>query len=94
MLFQDWFLLWDNTPVHTSATVQKYLAEKGIKTLRHPPYSPDLAPADLFIFPRVKSKLAGLLMNQESFQKSWKGGHPYHPQGQLCRRLLAVDGAK
>ncbi len=42
----------------------------GVKTLRHPPYSPDLAPADFFLFPRVKSELAGLSMNQETFQKS------------------------
>ncbi len=50
--------------------VQEYLAVKGVKTLRHPPYSPDLAPADFFLFPRVKSELAGLSVNQETFQKS------------------------
>jgi histone-lysine N-methyltransferase SETMAR len=73
MSYQDWFLHWENAPVHTAATVQEYLAAKGIKTLRHPPYSPDLAPADFFLFPRVKSELAGLSMNQETFQKSWEG---------------------
>ncbi len=29
-------------------------------TIRHPPYSPDLAPADFFLFLRVKSELEGL----------------------------------
>jgi hypothetical protein len=28
---------------------------------------------DIFLFPRVKSELAGLSMTQESFQKSWEG---------------------
>jgi histone-lysine N-methyltransferase SETMAR len=73
MAFQDWFLHWDNAPVHTAATVQEYLAAKGIKTLRHLPYSPDLAPADFFLFPRVKAELAGLSLKEETFQKSWEG---------------------
>jgi hypothetical protein len=47
MASQDWFLHWDNAPVHTAATAQEYLAGKGAKTLRHPPYSPDLHPGGL-----------------------------------------------
>jgi histone-lysine N-methyltransferase SETMAR len=66
-------LHWDNAPAHTAATFQEYLVAKGVKTLRHPPDSPDLAPADFFLFPRVKTELAGLSMNQETFQKSWEG---------------------
>jgi histone-lysine N-methyltransferase SETMAR len=46
---------------------------KGVKTLGYPPYSPDLTPADFFLFPWVKTKLAGLSMNQETFQKNWEG---------------------
>jgi histone-lysine N-methyltransferase SETMAR len=68
MASQEWFLHWDNALVHTAAT-----AAKGVKMLRHPPYLPDLAPADFFLFPRVKTELAGLSVNQEAFQKSWEG---------------------
>ena len=31
----------------------------GIKTVRHPPYSPDLAPCDFCLFPKLKEKLRG-----------------------------------
>ena len=31
----------------------------GIKTVRHPPYSPDLAPCDFWSFPKLKEKLRG-----------------------------------
>ena len=31
----------------------------GIKTVRHPPYSPDLAPCDFWLFPKLKEKLRG-----------------------------------
>jgi hypothetical protein len=34
--------------------VHDFLARKGIPVLEHPPYSPDLAPADLWLFPKVK----------------------------------------
>ncbi len=63
----------DNATVHAAATVQDYLAAKGIKTIRHPPYSPDLASADFFLFPKVKSELAGLSLTQGTFQKTWDG---------------------
>ena len=55
----EWFLPWDNAPVHTAKVVQEFLTKKNIKTIDHPPYSPDLAPADYFLFPRVKSELSG-----------------------------------
>ena len=29
------------------------------RTLEHPPYSPDLAPADFYLFPRLRSALKG-----------------------------------
>ncbi len=73
MSSQEWFLHRDNAPVHTAATVKDYLTAKGIKTIRHPPYSPDLAPADFFLFPKVKSELAGLSLTQGTFQKTWDG---------------------
>ena len=31
----------------------------GMKTVRQPPYSPDLAPCDFCLFPKLKEKLRG-----------------------------------
>ena len=31
----------------------------GIKTIPRPPYSPDLAPCDFWLFPKLKEKLRG-----------------------------------
>ncbi|EFN78485.1 Histone-lysine N-methyltransferase SETMAR, partial [Harpegnathos saltator] len=39
------------------ATVK--LVELGYELLPHPPYSPDLAPCDFFLFPNLKKSLAG-----------------------------------
>ena len=59
--------------VHTAKVVQEFLAKKRIKLLSHPPYSPDLAPADYFLFPKLKKELAGITMTQEKFKKEWEG---------------------
>ena len=47
--------------------------KKRIKLLSHPPYSFDLAPADYFLFPKLKKELAGNTMTQEKFKKEWEG---------------------
>jgi len=39
--------------------MRDFLAHKGIITLSHPPYSPDLAPCDFFLFPKMKLQLKG-----------------------------------
>ena len=69
---QEWFLHWDNAPVHTAAAVKQFIADRAIKTIAHPPYSPDLAPADFFLFPKVKSELAGKTLTAETFRTSWE----------------------
>jgi hypothetical protein len=39
--------------------VKRYLAKNNIPVMEHPPYSPDLAPCDFFLFPKIKSALKG-----------------------------------
>ena len=50
----EWFLLHDNAPSQNVATVKKFLANRNVAVLQHPPYSPDLAPAKYFLFPKLK----------------------------------------
>jgi len=38
------------------ANVHNYLQEKGIKLIDHPPYSPDLAPSDFWLFDEIKRR--------------------------------------
>ena len=49
----------DNAPAHTAKLTQEFLARESVQLLQHPPYSPDLAPLDFFVFPRVKLQLRG-----------------------------------
>ena len=45
----------DNAPVHNSILVTDYLTKMGIKTVPQPPCSPDLAPCDFRLFPKLRS---------------------------------------
>lgn len=49
----------DNAPPHKSMKTMSKLAELHFELLPHPPYSPDLAPCDYYLFPNLKRWLAG-----------------------------------
>ena len=59
--WSQWHFHQDNAPVPNSIFVTDYLSKIGIKTFPHPPYSPDLAPCDFWLFPNLKEKLRGCL---------------------------------
>lgn len=50
----------DNAPGHTSNLSRAVLREFRWEILPHPPYSPDLAPSDFFLFPKLKSHIKGI----------------------------------
>ncbi|CAK1592430.1 unnamed protein product [Parnassius mnemosyne] len=49
----------DNAPAHKAAVAMAAIQETGFELLEHPPYSPDLAPSDFYLFPRLKERLRG-----------------------------------
>ena len=50
----QWHFHQDNVPVHNSILVTGYLTKMGIKTLPQPPYIPDFAPCDFWLFPKLR----------------------------------------
>ena len=50
----QWHFHLDNPSVHNSILITDYLSKMGIKTVRHPPYSPDLAPCDFCLFSKFR----------------------------------------
>jgi len=76
--------------------VKQFLAQRKVTVLDHPPYSPDLAPADYFLFPKVKSHLKGRLFDSISdIQKAvttakddfFKGIQKLYDRANLCVQL-------
>ena len=55
----SWFLHRDNAPEHRSVLIKDFVAKNNVKTLKHPPYSPDLSPDGFYLFPELKSAFKG-----------------------------------
>ena len=49
----------DNAPAHSALNIRQLLAERNVPTLEQPPYSPDFAPYDFFLFPKLKGVIKG-----------------------------------
>ena len=47
-------LLPDNAPAHTSQVAITAASVCGFEILPHPPYSPVMAPSDLYLFPKTE----------------------------------------
>ena len=58
-IIDDWVLHHNDAPAHTALSIREFLAKKNIPVLPHPPYSPNLAPCDFYLFSKLKSKLKG-----------------------------------
>lgn len=56
---EQWKLQYDCAHQHTAIGVSKFLAKHKAIVFKHPPYSPDVTPAD-FLLPRLKGVLKSL----------------------------------
>jgi hypothetical protein len=50
---------YDKGPAYFSLRVSQFLVGKGISAMDHLPYTPELAPADFWLLPKLKSVLKG-----------------------------------
>jgi len=76
----------DNAPAHASLLIRSYLAKHQTSVVPHPPYSPNLALADFFLFPKLKTTLKGRrFKTKEKIQK---------PDEQLVHVLSSEDVAR
>ena len=50
----QWHFHLDNAPVHNPILVTDYLTKMGINTVPQAPNSPDLAPCDFWLFPKLR----------------------------------------
>jgi hypothetical protein len=52
-----WQLHHDNASAHSSHLIQSFLAKHSIPVVRQAPYSPDMAPCNFWLFPKLKRPL-------------------------------------
>jgi hypothetical protein len=56
---RNWQLHHDNALAHSSHLIQSFLAKHGIPVVHQAPYSPNMAPRDFWLFPKLKRPLKG-----------------------------------
>lgn len=61
----------DNAKPHTSLKTRQKLQELGWDLLPHPPYSPDLAPSDYYLFRSLQNSLAGKSFTSDDGVKTY-----------------------
>lgn len=62
----------DNAPSHKSMRTKAWLEKNKIDIMPAPPYSPDLAPCDFWLFPNIKRRAAGIIFdNLNQVKKFW-----------------------
>ena len=74
-----WILHQDNAPAHNILFMKQLLANRNITVLEHPPCSPDLAPCNFYLFPKIKSALKGTHFVSVRKCESKSCGDPQQP---------------
>ena len=68
---QRFVLHMDNAPIHTADKVIQCLEQHNITIAPHPPYSPDLAPSDFYLFGKLKELARGVTFETAEEIKDW-----------------------
>ena len=75
---------WSQRSSPRNKSKEEYLASKQITVLKHPAYSPDLAPSDFFLFPKVKEILKGMHFDEiDDIRTNTKAALKTIPQNQF-----------
>ena len=59
-----------NARPHCSRATMTAIESLRFQVIPHPPYSPDLAPCDFFLFPKLKEHLKGTKFNSDEEVKA------------------------
>ena len=66
----DLYYLNDNAPIHTSVVSRFTIENYVLNVISHPPYSPDLASSDFYLFSNLKKTLRGQQFPNMEYLKS------------------------
>lgn len=85
-------LLHDNARPHTAAMTKTQLDKFRWELLDHPPYSPDLAPSDFHVFPKLKEYLGGKRFENDDVLKetvtNWLNAQAAEFYGEGIQKLV------
>ena len=83
---QSWILHHDNASAQTSMLVCKFLIKNKTVIMPQPPYSPDLTPDDVFVFPKLKMNGKRFATIKEGYKRKIETGSV----GDIKKRISEV----
>jgi len=96
-----WILHHDIAPAHDALRVRKFLAKNSITKTEPPPYSPDLALCDFWLFPKLKNtlkrqRLADLSDIQHNVKTLLRGisENDFQDSFRQCHRLMKCTASQ
>jgi hypothetical protein len=92
MMSQPWIFDWDNARVHTAAVVSSWFDVHGVQRLEHAPYSPNMAPADYFLFKKAKMGAGMPEPGPGQHQERLEGGRDTSDHRRLRHHLQKLGG--
>ena len=76
---KNWQLRRNNAPAHSAHVIKDFLAKNNTALVRQPPYSPDLALCDFWLFPKLKTMLKGRrFQSRKAIMEKNNGGAQEH----------------
>ena len=88
---KNWQLHHDNVPEHSSRLIQIFLAKRGIPVIHQPPYCPDMATCDFWLF-EIEDNIERILFwEQRRDNAECDGGNKYHSKRTLPQVFLALE---
>ena len=89
---RDIKILIDNASSHVAKYTKSFLESVGIELLSHPPYSPDLAPCDFWLFPKLKYTFRVKNLTQQALETAFYQYFKSIPEEEY--RKMFISGLK
>ncbi|UYV73316.1 hypothetical protein LAZ67_10002682 [Cordylochernes scorpioides] len=91
---KSWILHHDNAPAHTDLKISKFLQDHSTSVFPQPPYSPDLAPCDFFLFGKLKKVKGSEISEHRRDQSGIEEGHEGDPENRIPEDNARLNTAK
>ena len=89
---KTWMVHHDNAPAHASLLIREFLVKQETIVVPQPPYSPDLTPADFFLFPKLKSTIKRSPISDDRRDKrKFATGPSRHPTKHVSGRVPELE---
>ena len=91
ILFENARIIMDNARPHISRETSNFLADKNVRLLKQPTYSPECNLCDRFVFPFLESKREGNFQNVDEVRSFLELNCPLLTEERMNKALTTME---